>query len=141
MQALGASRRFLEQSVRDRLVQDAGAKLIIRDSTKVAGFAFDGSKSKIIGGNALYLACESLAVSCICRVMPNPLPGLELAGGEVLHADVVIDCSGRFSATPRWLEAAGWGAPPVQKVDAHLVYSSRYYEIPADFNEVRLLPF
>lgn len=51
MQALGASRRFLEQSVRDRLILDSGAKLSIRDSTKVAGFAWNASKSEIIGAH------------------------------------------------------------------------------------------
>ena len=91
-------------------------------------------------GPLLQYPFECLPVSCAAALRFYRSPGLELAGGEVLPADVVIDCSGRFSATPRWLEAAGWGAPPVKKVDAHLVYSSRFYEIPADHNEVRLVP-
>ncbi len=61
---------------------------------------------------------------------------MELASGEVLPADVVIDCSGRFSSTPNWLQEAGWQAPPVQKVDAHVVYSSRHYKRPQGWDKV-----
>ncbi len=61
---------------------------------------------------------------------------MRLASGEVLQADVVIDCSGRYSQTPRWLEQAGWSASPEQRVESHIVYASRHYQRPEDFKEV-----
>lgn len=35
---------------------------------------------------------------------------------KILPADLVVDCSGRGSKTPAWLEAAGLGKPPVTVV-------------------------
>lgn len=55
---------------------------------------------------------------------------VELAGGEVLDADLLVDASGRSSRLPRWLEAAGLGRVPVTEVDAHLGYATRPYAVP-----------
>lgn len=51
-------------------------------------------------------------------------PGVQLANGEQLHADLVVDCSGRQSQMPRWLAAAGLPTPRVSQVDANLGYAS-----------------
>ncbi|MCD9875659.1 FAD-dependent oxidoreductase [Streptomyces guryensis] len=50
---------------------------------------------------------------------------------STLHADLVIDASGRGSRAPHWLDALG--APPVatREVDSGLVYASRVYQAPA----------
>lgn len=64
---------------------------------------------------------------------------MELGSGEVIHADVIIDCSGRHSCLPRWLERGGWQAPAVQRVDSHVVYASRHLKRPSGFDKANCL--
>ena len=47
--------------------------------------------------------------------------------GKVL-ANLVVDCTGRGSATPRWLPELGFDAPPESKIEVNVGYSSRYYK-------------
>lgn len=50
-----------------------------------------------------------------------------LAGGEQIEADLVVDCSGRRSALPRWLESVG-AQPPVDELeDSGFVYLGRHF--------------
>ncbi|WP_156724078.1 FAD-dependent oxidoreductase [Streptomyces apocyni] len=51
-------------------------------------------------------------------------------GEQVLHADLVIDASGRGSQAPAWLEALGVGPIEEAEVDSGLVYASRVYRAP-----------
>jgi hypothetical protein len=49
------------------------------------------------------------------------------SAGEELQADLVIDCSGRRSALPSWLEALG-ARPPVDEVeDSGFIYLARHF--------------
>lgn len=50
-----------------------------------------------------------------------------------LTAQLVVDCSGRSSKTPKWLEDVGITAPPETVVNAHLGYATRRYREPKDF--------
>lgn len=71
-----------------------------------------------------------------CCLMPPPpkkhsphtprchTTGVMLRGGSSLQADLVVDCSGRQSKMPQWLEAAGLPAPRVSQVNASLGYAS-----------------
>ncbi|MER5790336.1 FAD-dependent monooxygenase [Streptomyces sp. NPDC001980] len=79
--------------------------MILRDGTRVAGLV--GDRDRVTG---IRLADDD-----------------ELS---VLHADLVIDASGRASRTPQWL--AELGLPPVVErvVDAGVAYASRVYEAP-----------
>jgi 2-polyprenyl-6-methoxyphenol hydroxylase-like FAD-dependent oxidoreductase len=45
-------------------------------------------------------------------------------GGEpvTIAADLVVDASGRGSRSPAWLEAAGYPAPPVSRVEVDVTY-------------------
>ncbi len=53
--------------------------------------------------------------------------GVRTSDGEELHADLVIDCSGRRSALPAWLEALG-ARPPVDEVeDSGFIYLARHF--------------
>lgn len=52
------------------------------------------------------------------------MAGLELASGEVVPADLVIDASGRHSRLPLWLEEAGWGSPKTEMVVSRLACST-----------------
>ena len=57
------------------------------------------------------------ALTCTACI---PAAGVELRGGEVVPAALVIDASGRFSQLPAWLAEAGWSRPDVKEVDAQL---------------------
>lgn len=50
-----------------------------------------------------------------------------------LTADLVVDCTGRGSRTPQWLEELGYNAPPESEVKVNIGYASRVYRRdPAD---------
>jgi 2-polyprenyl-6-methoxyphenol hydroxylase-like FAD-dependent oxidoreductase len=49
---------------------------------------------------------------------------------ERLPADVVVDATGRASRTPRWLEANGFAAPPVEDVPIDVGYATVAVERP-----------
>ncbi len=64
--------------------------------------------------------------------------GVRLRSGEVLHADLVVDCTGRRSRVTTWLREAGAAAPLEDVADAALVYHCRHYRAPEGaFPEVR----
>jgi 2-polyprenyl-6-methoxyphenol hydroxylase-like FAD-dependent oxidoreductase len=49
------------------------------------------------------------------------------AGGAELAADLVVDATGRGSHAPQWLEALGYPAPPEEKVEVALAYTTRFF--------------
>jgi 2-polyprenyl-6-methoxyphenol hydroxylase-like FAD-dependent oxidoreductase len=51
------------------------------------------------------------------------------ATGQTVHlnADLLVDCTGRGSRTPRWLEELGYSAPPETEVKINVAYTSRLY--------------
>ena len=53
---------------------------------------------------------------------------------EQLHADLVVDASGRSSKTPQWLTALGYPPPEETVINAFLGYASRLYQPPSGFN-------
>jgi 2-polyprenyl-6-methoxyphenol hydroxylase-like FAD-dependent oxidoreductase len=53
----------------------------------------------------------------------------ETAGDRTLPADLVVDCSGRGSRTPAWLEAAGLETPPEETVTVNVGYSTRFFRV------------
>jgi len=46
---------------------------------------------------------------------------------QTLPAALVVDCSGRASRTPQWLEAWGYTPPAQERVDIGLAYTSAYF--------------
>jgi 2-polyprenyl-6-methoxyphenol hydroxylase-like FAD-dependent oxidoreductase len=54
------------------------------------------------------------------------------AGVEVLHADLVIDTTGRGSRTPAWLEELGYARPTEDKVKVDLAYTTRHFKVSRD---------
>jgi 2-polyprenyl-6-methoxyphenol hydroxylase-like FAD-dependent oxidoreductase len=60
----------------------------------------------------------------------GPVPrvrGVRTTGGEDLAADLVVDCTGRKSALPRWLAEAGGRAPVEERADCGFVYYCRHF--------------
>ncbi|HEX5424124.1 MAG TPA: FAD-dependent monooxygenase [Candidatus Acidoferrales bacterium] len=53
----------------------------------------------------------------------------EAGGDKTLPADLVVDCSGRGSQTPAWLEAARLEKPPAETVTVNVGYSTQYFRI------------
>lgn len=58
--------------------------------------------------------------------------GVKTKSNEEITANLVIDCSGRNSKAPLWLEEIGIDSPPETKIDARLGYATRRYKKPAD---------
>ncbi|GAA2220244.1 hypothetical protein GCM10009850_122090 [Nonomuraea monospora] len=52
-------------------------------------------------------------------------------GFRDVHADLVVDASGRHSRLPHWLAAAGLPAPPERVLPGRACYTSRLYQRPA----------
>jgi 2-polyprenyl-6-methoxyphenol hydroxylase-like FAD-dependent oxidoreductase len=57
---------------------------------------------------------------------------------EELAADLVVDCTGRGSRTPVWLEELGYRRPDVDRVRIGLAYTTRHYRMkPEMFDGVQ----
>jgi 2-polyprenyl-6-methoxyphenol hydroxylase-like FAD-dependent oxidoreductase len=52
----------------------------------------------------------------------HQISGVLTAGGGTLRADLVVDCGGRRSALPSWLEAVGAPPPHQEREDCGFVY-------------------
>ena len=64
---------------------------------------------------------------------PGDVPhvtGVRTAGGEELHADLVVDATGRRSRTGAWLEGIGARPPEAHSEDSGFVYYTRYFRGP-----------
>ena len=77
---------------------------------------------------------ETTATGLLVSADQDRVTGLEVEragrGREALHADLVVDVSGRGSPAPRWLSTAGYPRPPESKVDIDFTYVSRLYRCP-----------
>ncbi|MEW1629671.1 hypothetical protein AB0387_20075 [Streptomyces sp. NPDC089173] len=102
---LGATRPFIESHVRDRVlsidnirVLSAQARDLLLDGSQVSGVRIARS------GGAGGPACE-----------------------EEMRADLVVDAMGRSSRLSTWLEAHGWGKPPVDRLRIDLGYATAFF--------------
>ena len=53
--------------------------------------------------------------------------GVRTADGEILSAELVVDCSGRRSALPAWLESLGVRRPEETLEDSGFIYFGRHF--------------
>jgi len=106
-----ASRPALEGHVRRRLLALPNVRTI--EGCAVQGLIADEPRSKVTGVRA--------------RV-----------GGGAEHtilADLVVDASGRGSASPAWLESLGYARPEEEKIEIGIGYTTRVYRRrPTDLN-------
>ena len=101
-----ASRPLLEGAVRDRV--RALPNVTVRDGVSIESPVYDASAGRVAG----------------VRIEGSPEP---------LTADLVVDCTGRGSQTPKWLKEWGFEPPFEERVDAPGAYVSRVFERhPAD---------
>jgi 2-polyprenyl-6-methoxyphenol hydroxylase-like FAD-dependent oxidoreductase len=66
------------------------------------------------------------------RVVGVDVAGPDSRATRRIDADLVVDCSGRGSPSPRWLERLGFAAPPVEELKVDLCYATRQYRMPPD---------
>jgi 2-polyprenyl-6-methoxyphenol hydroxylase-like FAD-dependent oxidoreductase len=57
------------------------------------------------------------------------VPRTHGASEETVHADLVVDATGRGSRMPRWLETLGYGRPVEDKVRADVAYSTGMFRL------------
>lgn len=104
------SRPFLEYLVRQRTL--ARTNVTLRDGCAVKGLVTTPDRRRIIG----------------VQYEPRGPQGM-----AELHADLVVDCSGRGSRTPQWLRDMGYTAPETTEVKVDVGYATRLYRRdPAD---------
>src|SRR4051794_91395 len=99
--ALSASRPLLEAAVRERV--RALANVTVLDGHDVTGLCASAGRDRITG-------------AAVAR--------RDGTGPRVVHADLVVDATGRGSRTPRWLAELGYGTPSADRVAIDLAYSS-----------------
>jgi 2-polyprenyl-6-methoxyphenol hydroxylase-like FAD-dependent oxidoreductase len=99
------SRPTLEHLVRQRLLRNPAISILER--TDVDGLLTDDGKQRIVGVQVTSRADHR---------------------SDALHADMVVDCSGRNSKGPEWLAALGHDAPHETMVNSNVSYATRVYE-------------
>ncbi len=110
-QTLSFSRTLLEWHVRDRVSKRPEVHLI--PNTEVTGLLATQDHSRVTGVQVRERGQEGRTA--------------------ILHADLVVDASGRHSQAPRWLVELGYEAPPVETINSDLRYASRFYARPEHF--------
>jgi flavin-dependent dehydrogenase len=91
------------------LLQRVGAipNVQILDKASVEGLIFDGSKCRVLGVSVKHEGSV-----------------------QELRAQLTLDCSGRGSRLPKWLEKIGVARPYESRVDARLGYASQLFRLP-----------
>lgn len=99
------SRPLLEHLIRERVLALSNIELM--DSTAVKKLISSADHQRVTG--------VTIELSELGKVMD-------------LHADLVVDVTGRGSRSPKWLEEMGFEAPPVSEVNVNVGYSTRIYK-------------
>jgi 2-polyprenyl-6-methoxyphenol hydroxylase-like FAD-dependent oxidoreductase len=95
-----ASRPCLEEHIRARV--RARPTIEVIDQCDAIGVTTDAARHRVTGVRVLHRAGDSAE--------------------ETLHADLVVDATGRGSRTPAWLAALGYDEPPQEQLAINLMY-------------------
>jgi 2-polyprenyl-6-methoxyphenol hydroxylase-like FAD-dependent oxidoreductase len=101
--ALAASRLAIEAELRARVLSRQGVRAI----TGVQVLAPEHDNGRVTAARYRRLADDA---------------------EQTLPADLVVDCTGRGSQAPRWLNDWGYGAPVEERVDIGICYTSAYFK-------------
>jgi flavin-dependent dehydrogenase len=107
---LSASRPCLEAHVRARVRSLPG--VTFADRTDVLGLVTTTDRERVIGA----------------RLIPRADGSTE----EIVHADLVVDATGRGSRLPVWLENVGYGRPAEDKVRVGVGYATGMFRLRPD---------
>ena len=94
------TRTLLENSIRHQVQKIS--KIKIQDGTVIASYVLEGTD----------------------RI------SLKTMANEAIHADLIVDCTGRNTMTPDWLEDIGYPKLAETKVDSYVGYATRRYIPP-----------
>jgi len=64
---------------------------------------------------------------------------LKTKEGKEIHGDLIVDCTGRNTKTPSWLEDIGFTKPRETKIDSFVRYSTRRYIPPKKDRKWKML--
>jgi 2-polyprenyl-6-methoxyphenol hydroxylase-like FAD-dependent oxidoreductase len=106
-QMLFASRLLIEKVIRERIMNNPRISVI--EGTEATGFELSADRSRMAAVNIRKLADGSES-----RV----------------EGALIVDCSGRASRAPQWLEAYGFAPVEREEVDADAGYSTCWYQAP-----------
>ena len=113
--SMSMSRPFLEFHIRHRVLDLPNVTLI--DSCAVNELVTSPDKKQVTGVRVTKRAAEN--------------------SEEILEADLVVDASGRGSATPKWLESLGYASPQETEVKSRIGYATREYRrLEKDINKI-----
>lgn len=110
IKTLACSRNLLEWSVRRRVATCPKVSFI--QKAEVTTLLSNADNTHVVGA----------------RIRWRNLPQLDPKSEELLHADLVVDASGRSSKAPLWLTTLGYMPPQETKVNSFLGYASRVYQ-------------
>jgi hypothetical protein len=117
-ESIAFSRPLLEWHIRRYVSKRSEVHIIV--NTEVIGLSVTQDRTRVIG----------------IKMRERGLEGRI----TTMHADLVVDASGRHSKAPQWLVELGYEAPPVETINSNLRYASRFYAKPEEFPAVlRLL--
>lgn len=110
-----ASRPLLEWLIRQRVTALANVRII--DESDVKELHTTPDRSRVTGVKILRRTADSRE--------------------ETLDAELVVDASGRGSASPKWLEALGYARPAESSIKIDMSYVTRVYRRrPDDFEAI-----
>ncbi len=110
LMCVSSGRPVLEQHVRQRVQAIPGVRFL--DRHDIVSLETTPDNQRVTGVR-------------IQRSEPGSQP-------EVLHADLVLDITGRGSRMPAWLRELGYEAPPEDRIKVDLAYTTRHYRLKPD---------
>ena len=102
---IAASRPLIEAAVRRRVLALPNVDLV--QGCDARGLVTDEARTRVTG----------------VRLLPRRNGASE----EVVHADLVVDATGRGSRSPVWLAALGYDAPDEEQVEVDIHYTTRLF--------------
>ena len=117
------SRDLLEWAIRRELAKRAAIRFI--EGREVEKLLFEPHAGRVTG-----VRLRTWGATGASDAVDNKHSGDVV--GNTLHADLVVDASGRDSVTPAWLETLGYGTVPETVITPFLGYASRLYRRPPE---------
>lgn len=111
LHGLGASRLAIEAELRRRVRALPGVQLVT--GVDVVAPVLDETGGRVTG--VRFLVREAAEGETQNR------------SGHTLQADLTVDCSGRGSRSPSWLQSWGYPVPDEERVDVGIAYVSAYF--------------